>query len=55
MSGQHQEEKIIDHCTIETFDTLQTIEEVVTVIHPGQRFSDVGILKPMLELSSIFG
>lgn len=42
VSGSHQEEKVIDHCTIETFETLQTIEEVVTVVNAGQRFTNVG-------------
>ena len=39
--GNHQREEVIDHCTIETFDSMETLEETVTVVHPGQRFSDV--------------
>lgn len=42
LSGSHQQEEVIDHCTIETFDTLQTVEEVTTVTHPGHRFLEVG-------------
>lgn len=42
--GKHQEEVVNDHCTIETFETLQTLEEAVTIVNPGQRFSQVSVL-----------
>ena len=40
--GEHEEEEVIDHCTMDTFDSMQSAEESVTIINPGQRFNAVG-------------
>ena len=39
--GEHEEEEVIDHCTMDTFDSMQSAEESVTIINPGQRFNAV--------------
>ncbi len=42
VKGDHEEEQAVDHCTIETFDSMQSAEEdTVRIVNPGQRFNDV--------------
>ena len=41
LQGEHESEQVIDHCTIETFESMQSTEESVTVVNPGLRFRNV--------------
>lgn len=41
LQGEHESERFIDHCTIETFESMQSTEESVTVVNPGLRFKNV--------------
>ena len=41
LQGEHESEQVIDHCTLETFESMQSEEESVTVVNPGQRYKQV--------------
>ena len=43
VKGDHEEEVVVDHCTMDTFDSMQSAEDTVTIVNPGQRYSDVGL------------
>ncbi|KAL3147709.1 Iron-sulfur assembly protein 1 [Trebouxia sp. C0010 RCD-2024] len=47
LQGGHESEQVIDHCTIDTYDSMQSTEDAVTVINPGLRFnSEAVVLDP---------
>ena len=52
VTGDHEEEQLVDHCTIETFDSMQSAEEAVRIVNAGQRFKSVGlqVLSPKLNI-----
>lgn len=41
LQGAHESEQVTDHCTIDTYDSMQSTEDAVTVINPGLRFDSV--------------
>ena len=41
VKGDHEEEVVVDHCTLDTFDSMQSAEDTVTVVNPGQRYNNV--------------
>ena len=41
LQGEHESEQVIDHCTIETFESMQSTEESVTTVNAGLRFKNV--------------
>jgi hypothetical protein len=42
VKGDHEEEVVVDHCTMDTFDSMQSAEDTVTIVNPGQRYDNVG-------------
>lgn len=41
VKGDHEEEVVVDHCTMDTFDSMQSAEDTVTIVNPGQRYNNV--------------
>ncbi|DBB07506.1 TPA: Iron-sulfur assembly protein 1 [Trebouxia sp. C0006] len=44
VKGDHEEEVVVDHCTMDTFDSMQSAEDTVTIVNPGQRYSDKAVI-----------
>lgn len=52
VKGDHEEEQVIDHCTMDTFDSMQSTEDSVTIVNPGQRFDHVCLTDSMCNTIS---
>lgn len=48
VQGEHESEQFIDHCTIETFESMQSTEDSVTIVNPGLRFKSVRRISSIL-------